>query len=254
MRPLDVHLPAPERIRAGQHAMRALAPVSRGCLHDRAHHSKQHAVAVHPPGPVPLCAPVLAENPTDLSFRDLLMPQGPPAGWYPAVGRRRARSHPSQGPRQPAEADPRSAPHCGASSSENPLQPHSGHEDSLTRPVPGFGKGAIGTDPEWIAPSRAQLEVAAAGCSVLCTRPYHFTKIALIFGPYVHFTAADLGRFAVKRRPSGRRSGPQRPDLPPLNEATPGARIPGGRNQGRARNATRKGGAGGGHYPQTPRG
>ena len=43
-------------------------------------------------------------------------------------------------------------------------------------------------------------------------------------------------------------------DLPPLNEATPGARILGGRNQGRARNATRKGGAGGGHHPQAPRG
>lgn len=47
--------------------------------------------------------------------------------------------------------------------------------------------------------------LAAAGCSALCTRPYHFTKIAWILGPYVHFTAADLGRFAVKRRPSGRR-------------------------------------------------
>jgi hypothetical protein len=43
-------------------------------------------------------------------------------------------------------------------------------------------------------------------------------------------------------------------DLPPLNEATSGARIPGGRNQGRARNATRKGGAGGGHHPQASRG
>jgi hypothetical protein len=43
-------------------------------------------------------------------------------------------------------------------------------------------------------------------------------------------------------------------DLPPLNEATPGARIPGGRNQGRARNATRKGGAGRGHHPQASRG
>ena len=43
-------------------------------------------------------------------------------------------------------------------------------------------------------------------------------------------------------------------DLPPLNEATSGARILGGRNQGRARNATRKGGAGGGHHPQASRG
>ncbi len=43
-------------------------------------------------------------------------------------------------------------------------------------------------------------------------------------------------------------------DLPPLNEATPGARIPGGRNQGRARNATRKSGASGGHHPEAPRG
>ena len=49
---------------------------------------------------------------------------------------------------------------------------------------------------------------AAAGCSVLCTRPYRLSKIALIFGPNVHFTAADLGRFAIKRRPSGWRSGP----------------------------------------------
>ncbi len=43
-------------------------------------------------------------------------------------------------------------------------------------------------------------------------------------------------------------------DLPPFNEATSGARIPGGRNQGRARNATRKGGASGGHHPQASRG
>ena len=53
--------------------------------------------------------------------------------------------------------------------------------------------------------------------------------------------------------------GPQRVnviacDLPPLNEATSGARILGGRNQGRARNATRKSGAGGGHHPQASRG
>jgi hypothetical protein len=43
-------------------------------------------------------------------------------------------------------------------------------------------------------------------------------------------------------------------DLPPLNEATPGARILGGCNQGRAGNAKRKGGAGRGHYPEAPRG
>jgi hypothetical protein len=63
------------------------------------------------------------------------------AGTYPAVGRRRARSRPSLGPRQPAEASPRSALHCVASSSENPFQPQLGHEDSLTRPGSGFGEG-----------------------------------------------------------------------------------------------------------------
>jgi len=43
-------------------------------------------------------------------------------------------------------------------------------------------------------------------------------------------------------------------DLPPFNEATPGARSLGGRNQGRSRNATRNGRAGGGHHPDAPRG
>jgi hypothetical protein len=43
-------------------------------------------------------------------------------------------------------------------------------------------------------------------------------------------------------------------DLPPLIEATPGARILGGHNRGRARNATKKSGAGGGHHPQASRG
>jgi len=52
-----------------------------------------------------------------------------------------ARSHPSQGPHQPAEAGPRSALHCVASSSENPFQLLSRHEDSLTRPGSGFGEG-----------------------------------------------------------------------------------------------------------------
>jgi hypothetical protein len=42
-------------------------------------------------------------------------------------------------------------------------------------------------------------------------------------------------------------------DLPPLNEATLGARILGGRNQGRARNATREAGAGGASYSEAPR-
>jgi len=33
---------------------------------------------------------------------------------------------------------------------------------------------------------------------VLCTRPYHWSKIALILGPYVHFTAADPGTAGVR--------------------------------------------------------
>jgi len=63
------------------------------------------------------------------------------AGCCPAVGRHRARSCPSQGPRQPAGASPQSALHCVASSSENPFQPRKGHEDSLTRPGSRFGEG-----------------------------------------------------------------------------------------------------------------
>ena len=78
-----------------------------------------------------------------------------------------------------------------------------------------------GTAPEGIVPSRAQLRIAAAGCSVLCTRPYHLSKVALILGPYVHFTAAELGRFAIKRRPSGWRSGPSGSDRPSDDGGTP---------------------------------
>jgi hypothetical protein len=95
--------------------------------------------------------------------------------------------------------------------------------DPADPPAHGDGREIrpTGTVPEGIVPSRAQLTLAAAGCSVLCTRPYHFTKIALILGPHEHFAAADLGRFAVKRRPSGRRSGPQRPDRPADDGGTP---------------------------------
>ena len=49
------------------------------------------------------------------------------------VGGHRARSHPSQGPRQPAGARPRSALHCFASSSETLSSPTRGIEDFLTR-------------------------------------------------------------------------------------------------------------------------
>ena len=63
--------------------------------------------------------------------------------------------------------------------------------------------------------------LAAARCSVLCTRPYHWSKIALILGPYVYFTAADLGRFAIKRRPSGWRSGPSGSDRQADDGGTP---------------------------------
>jgi len=51
-----------------------------------------------------------------------------------AHGRHRARAHPSQGPRQPAVASRRSAPHRVDSLSKNPFKPLRGHEDSLTRP------------------------------------------------------------------------------------------------------------------------
>ncbi len=82
MHPLDVHLPAPERFRAGQYAMRAIAPMPRELLHDLPHHPEQLAVAVHLPGTVTLRAPVLAEHTTDPSFRGLLLPQGPPDGFH----------------------------------------------------------------------------------------------------------------------------------------------------------------------------
>jgi hypothetical protein len=58
-----------------------------------------------------------------------------------AVGTHRARPHPFQGLRQPAEASQRSALYCVASSSENPFKPHPGDKDSLTRHGSGFGEG-----------------------------------------------------------------------------------------------------------------
>ena len=76
---------------------------------------------------------------------------------------------------------------------------------------------SLGSLPRLMSANR----IAAAGGSKLCTRPYHFSKIALILAPYVHFTAADLERFAVKRRPSGWRSGPQRPDCQVDDGGTP---------------------------------
>jgi hypothetical protein len=82
MHPLDVHLPAPEGFRAGQHTMRALAPIPREHLHDLSHHTEQLTVAVNLPGTVTLRAPVLAEHTTDPSFRDLVLPQGPPDGFH----------------------------------------------------------------------------------------------------------------------------------------------------------------------------
>jgi ferredoxin len=98
--------------------------------------------------------------------------------------------------------------------------------DAADPPAPachGDGRESrpTGTVPEGIVPSRAQLPLAAAGCSVLCTRPYHLSKVALILGPYVHFTAAELGRFAIKRRPSGWRSGPSGSDRPSDDGGTP---------------------------------
>jgi len=71
------------------------------------------------------------------------------------------------------------------------------------------------------AGSNVIVTIAAARCSVLCTRPYHLSKIALILGPYVYFTAAELGRFAIKRRPSGWRSGPSGSDRQADDGGTP---------------------------------
>ncbi|NBS94482.1 MAG: hypothetical protein EBT27_12325 [Betaproteobacteria bacterium] len=53
------------------------------CAHT---HTEQLTVAVNLPGTVTLRASVLAEHPTDPSFRDLFLPQGPPDGFHrPAV-------------------------------------------------------------------------------------------------------------------------------------------------------------------------
>ena len=82
MHPLDVHLPAPERFRTRENPMRTLAPMPRERLYDLPHHPEQLTVAVYLPGTVPLCASVLAEHSTDPSFRDLLLPQGPPDGFH----------------------------------------------------------------------------------------------------------------------------------------------------------------------------
>ena len=46
------------------------------CAHE------QLAVAVYLPGTVTLRASVLTEHPTDPSFRDLFLPQGPPDGFH----------------------------------------------------------------------------------------------------------------------------------------------------------------------------
>ena len=80
--PLDVHPPAPKSLRAGQDAMRALAPVPRERFDDLPHHRQEFTVAVDLPWTVTLRAPVLAEHPTDPSFRDLFMPQVPPDGFH----------------------------------------------------------------------------------------------------------------------------------------------------------------------------
>jgi hypothetical protein len=82
MHPLEVHPPPTERIRARQNTMHPVAPVPRERLHDLSHHLEQLAVAVHLPGAVTLRTPVLAEDATDPSFRDLLLPQGPPDGFH----------------------------------------------------------------------------------------------------------------------------------------------------------------------------
>jgi hypothetical protein len=71
------------------------------------------------------------------------------------------------------------------------------------------------------APPGARAGEGEARCSVLYTRPYHLSKIALILGPYVHFTAAELGRFAIKRRPSGWRAGPSGSDRQADDGGTP---------------------------------
>ena len=73
--PLDVHPPAPESLRAGQDAMRALAPVPRERFDDLPHHRQELTVAVDLPWTVTLRTPVLAEHPTDPSFRGRFMPQ-----------------------------------------------------------------------------------------------------------------------------------------------------------------------------------
>jgi len=64
MHPLEVHLPASERFWAGQHTMRALAPMPRERLHDLPYHPEQLAVAVYLPGTVPLRAPIRAWSAT----------------------------------------------------------------------------------------------------------------------------------------------------------------------------------------------
>ena len=68
-------------------------------------------------------------------------------------GRHQARSRPSQAPRQPAEASPRSALHCVASSSEQPFQFRSEHEDSHTRTASGFGEGVTASGITRMLPS-----------------------------------------------------------------------------------------------------
>ena len=123
-------------------------------LHDLSHHPEQLAVTVYLPRTVTLRASALPKHSTDPSFRDLLMPQGPPDRFRrPAttlgahqfgraaslrISMSNAWSATSFFSR---ETSPRSALHCVASSSENPFQPRQGHKDSLTRPGSRFGEG-----------------------------------------------------------------------------------------------------------------
>ena len=67
------------------------------------------------------------------------------AGKSQADGRHSAPSSPSQGPRQPVEAGPRSELHCVASSTVISFHPQARHENSLTRLGSRFGKVARGS-------------------------------------------------------------------------------------------------------------
>jgi WD40 repeat protein len=109
-----------------------------------------------------------------------------------------------------------------------------------------FSAGAYGTLRTWsLPPQPVKRSAPRSAVRDLATVPGQQLAVVAAADAVSVVSAESLEVVREFERPT---------DLPPLNEATSGARILSGRNQGRAGNATRKSGAGGGHHPEAPRG